>query len=141
RDEAVAPRRAQRIAFGKKASGKPPAQPQSLLELRLNLEDIERIELEIRYPSGKRFARLAQQVYGCGAKQQKLTRRCACEGALIDDSAQHLKQAGGTLDLVDDREPVSLPAQVGFRVAEFREVSRTFEIEIVSRAASGERGK
>jgi hypothetical protein len=73
---------------------------------------------------------LTHQIDSRRTQEKEMPRAISCCAAVIDYSAQALKERRSTVDLVDDDELANLSAQERVRVLEAPLISRTLKVKV-----------
>lgn len=128
-NERFAPREAVRVIGREKALRKAAPNPEVGVLLRRDLQDVERRQLHVGEPAGKRLG-LTQQIGRRRTKKEKSPGPLAAPAPGIDQPAEDREQLGHALNLVDDNEPVFVSRQVELRISELVAVPRRFEVQV-----------
>lgn len=114
----------------RKLSGKPPAQPQAIRRLYADLEEVERVHLDILDAPGETFARLPQEIHRRRTQEQEAAGSVAAPTPLVDQSPQFLEDLRDTVDLIENDEAVFIGLEKERGVRELVSVFAGLQIEI-----------
>ena len=129
-DEALAPDRAVGVGRGENAARESASNPQPHLVALRQLADVQRTEIQVRDAAGEALSRLPQEIHRGRAEQQELPRGLTAADALVDDSAQGLKQLGGTVDFVQHHQAVVFRGEIAARVRQLFPVDGILQVEV-----------
>ena len=115
---------------GEEAAREPASNPQPHQVALRQLADVERAELQTGDTPGEALSRLPQEIHRRRAEQQELPRGLAAADALVDDSAQGLKQVRGAVDLVQHHQVAALRGEIAARIRQLLPVDRVLQVEV-----------
>ena len=144
-NEVEPPAGARCIAPGGKGVGKAAAEPKGVV-IGPDFQSVQPRQLVIDDAAGERLRRLPQQGIRSRPEEKKVPRTPAAAAALVNLSAQHSKEIGHPLDLVQDHQPVGMELEIP-RTGSARRAAVPWILEIevqavggFSRDCAGERG-